>query len=221
MKDIKIILLDDHQIILDGLKTMLSEEKNITICGTYMSGFEALKNVLYYKPDIVITDLMMPDMSGIDFIRNMKSYKLKTKILILSMCNSINVIQNSKTAGADGFITKQNATRMEIMKAINTLLKGKEYFAVDLRPSEEDEKEPENNQHVSDFDNMDVSILTKIEYQVLQLFAEGFSNKDISTKLLINIKTVEKHKSTIKSKLNITSNMDLLKFAIKNNICCV
>jgi len=85
MDIIKVLLVDDHQIILDGVKTMLMNEPNISICGSYMSGIEALENAIKHKPDIIITDIMMPEMSGLEFIKSIKSNNLSSKILILSM----------------------------------------------------------------------------------------------------------------------------------------
>jgi DNA-binding NarL/FixJ family response regulator len=219
MKTIKILLLDDHQIILDGLKTMLSNEKNISICGACISGVDALKNALINKPDIIITDWMMPDMSGLDFINHVKSYDIKTRILILSMCVSSNIIHDAIQAGANGFIMKQNATRDEIMNAINQLIEDKEYFPTEVLYALSTKTKTQYLHHEVSFDNLDISVLSKSEMQVLQLFADGFTNKEISAKLAINIRTIEKHKSNIKVKLNLKSNVDMIKFAIKNNIC--
>jgi len=221
MKTVKILLLDDHQIILDGLKTMLSNEKQFAICDAQLSGIEALKGALIHEPDMIITDMLMPDMSGIDFIRNLKSYNIKSKILILSMCMMPNLIQEAITAGADGYVMKQNATRDEIVKAIEIVMGGKQYFAEEILNMLNDKSKPGNGHHEVSLDNIDISILSKNELQVLQLFADGFSNKEISAKLLMTVKQVEKYKANMMRKLNLKSNVDLIKFAIKNNICYV
>jgi DNA-binding NarL/FixJ family response regulator len=219
MKKLKIILLDDHQIILDGLRTMLSSVENIEICGTFLSGIEALKNALIHQPDVIITDIMMPDMSGSDFIRNAKSYNIKAKILILSMCTTQVIIQETMDAGADGFVMKQNATRDELMKAIHAVTENKRYFNNDASVATGTKAKSENGHQDVSFDNLDISILSKAEMQVLELFADGFSNKEISEKLMMGVRTIEKHKMNVMTKLNLKSNVDLIKFAIKNNIC--
>jgi DNA-binding NarL/FixJ family response regulator len=219
MKNTKLLILDDHQIILDGLRIMLSNDKHIIICGTCLSGIDAIKNALIYKPDVIITDLMMPDMSGLDFIKNVKSYNIKAKILILSMCMSPNVISNAIHAGANGFILKQNATRDEIINAITHVTTGKDYFTSELLTVLNGRPKLINDHSEVSFDNLDISVLSKNELQVLQLFADGFSNNEISQKLLMTIKTIEKHKSNMMIKLNLKSNVDLIKFAIKNNVC--
>lgn len=221
MKTVKILLLDDHQIILDGLRTMLSNEDRLTICGTHISGIEALKNALIYQPDVIITDMMMPDMSGLEFIKHLKSYNISAKILILSMCTSPNVIHEAIHAGANGFIMKQNATRDEIMTAIELVMDGKEYFTEEIKSSLHTKTNGENGHKEVSYDNLDISVLSKNELSVLKLFAEGFTNKEIATKLIMSVKLVEKHKSNIMTKLNLKSNVDLIKFAIKNNICYV
>jgi DNA-binding NarL/FixJ family response regulator len=221
MKTVKILLLDDHQIILDGLKTMLSNEKQFTICGAQLSGMEALKSALIYDPNVIITDMLMPDMSGIDFINNLKSYKVKAKILILSMCMMPHVIQDAIAAGANGYILKQNASRNEIVKAIELVMDDKSYFSEEILTVINEKSKPGNGYHEVSFDNIDISVLSKHEMHVLQLFADGLGNKEISAKLSITTKQVEKFKANIMKKLNLKSNIDLIKFAIKNNICCV
>jgi DNA-binding NarL/FixJ family response regulator len=221
MKTVKILLLDDHQIILDGLKTMLMNDKHLCICDACLSGVEALKSALINHPDIIISDLMMPDMSGLEFIKHVKSYKITSKILILSMCISSDVIQEAVQAGADGFIMKQNASRDELLKAINLLVNNETYFNTEGVTIMSNKSKPEKGYQTVSFDNLDISVLSKSEFQVLELYADGFSNKEISVKLGITIKSVEKHKSSIISKLNLKSYVDLIKFAIKNNMCYI
>lgn len=219
MKNIKIILVDDHQIILDGLMTMLGNDKNISISGAFLSGIDALKNALMNQPDIIITDLMMPDMSGFDFIKNLKSYNIKSKVLILSMRMSSDVITEAIQAGANGFIPKQNATHDEIVKAITLMMNGKDYFNADVLLALNSSPKPKNGYQEVDFENLDISVLTKNEIMILQLFADGYSNKEISLKLNMSVKIIEKNKMNIMAKLNLKSNIDLIKFAIKNNVC--
>jgi two-component system, NarL family, nitrate/nitrite response regulator NarL len=221
MNNIKIILVDDHQIILDGLMNMLKDDKNIIINGAFLSGIDALKNALMNQPDIIITDLMMPDMSGFDFIKNLKSYNIKSKVLILSMRMSADVITETIQAGANGFIPKQNATRDEIIKAITLLMDGMDYFNAEVLIALNSTPKPKNGYLEVNYDNLDISVLTKNETMILQLFADGLSNKEISMKLNMSAKIIEKNKMNIMAKLNLKSNIDLIKFAIKNNVCYI
>jgi DNA-binding NarL/FixJ family response regulator len=221
MNTVKIIVVDDHQIILDGIKTMLSNDDHIEICGAYLTGIEALKNVLMQQPDVIIIDMMMPDLNGLDFIKKLKSYNIKSKILVLTMCMSYNIIYNAMEAGANGFMMKQNTSRVELMKAIDLLIKGEECYTTDNKTLIQCNTKTQNILEDVSFDNLDISVLSKNEMQILQLFADGFANREISQKLKMKVELIEKHKSNIMIKLNLKSNIDLIKFAIKNNVCYV
>ncbi len=218
MDIIKVLLVDDHQIILDGVKTMILNEPNISICGAYISGKEALENAIKHKPDVIITDIMMPDMSGLEFIKNVKSHNLHSKILILSMFLSIDYIQNAAEVGVNGFLMKQNATRDELMTAINLLMDGKNYFNTEVANTIVSGIKSESGDKISGNEKHDLSILSKREIEVLKLFANGYSNKEISDKLFISLRTVETHKTNMISKLNLKSYVDLIKIAIKYNL---
>jgi DNA-binding NarL/FixJ family response regulator len=218
MDIIKVLLVDDHQIILDGVKTMILNEPNVSICGAYVSGKEALENAVKHKPDIIITDIMMPDMNGLEFVKSIKENKIEAKILILSMFLSVDYIQNAVQAGANGFLMKQNATRDELMTAINMLMEGKNYFSAEVANTIVSGIKAEGNEKHSGFERHDLSILSKRELEVLKLFANGHTNKEISDKLFISMRTVETHKSNMIAKLNLKSYVDLIKIAIRNNL---
>jgi DNA-binding NarL/FixJ family response regulator len=217
MEIIKVLLLDDHQIILDGVKTMILNEPNISICGAYVSGKEALENAVKHKPDIIITDIMMPDMSGLEFIKNAKSLNISAKILILSMFLSADYIQNAAQAGANGFLMKQNATRDELMTAINSLMAGKNYFNTEVANTIISGIKADGDKG-SGPEKQDLSILSKRELEVLKLFASGCTNKEISERLFVSTRTIETHKTNMISKLNLRSYVDLIKIAIRNNL---
>jgi len=180
MDIIKVLLVDDHQIILDGVKTMLLNEPDISICGAFLSGAEALESAIKHKPDIIITDIMMPDMNGLEFVKNVKSFNLSAKILILSMFLSVDYIQSAVQAGANGFLMKQNATRDELMTAINSLLEGKNYFNTEVANTIVSGFKPEATDKGIGMEKNDLSILSRREIEVLKLFANGYSNKEIS-----------------------------------------
>jgi DNA-binding NarL/FixJ family response regulator len=218
MDIIKVLLLDDHQIILDGVKTMILNEPNISICGAYVSGSEALENAIKHKPDVIITDIMMPDMSGLEFVKKVKSNNLQAKILILSMFLSADYIQNAAQAGVNGFLMKQNATRDELMTAINLLMEGKNYFNTEVANTIISGIKSDVTDKSAGIEKHDLSILSRREVEVLKLFANGYSNKEISDKLFISLRTVETHKTNMISKLNLRSYVDLIKIAIRNNL---
>jgi len=197
---------------------MLMNEPNISICGSYMSGIEALENAIKHKPDIIITDIMMPEMSGLEFIKSIKSNNLSSKILILSMFLSAEYIHNAVQSGVNGFLMKQNATRDELMTAISLLMEGKNYFNTEVANTIVKGIKSDLANKVSANENHDLSLLSKREIEVLKLFANGYSNKEISDNLYISLRTVETHKSNMIIKLNLKSYVDLIKIAIRNNL---
>jgi DNA-binding NarL/FixJ family response regulator len=221
LKKISILLLDDHLIILDGLKNMLKNEEHFTICGSHVSAIEALKCALINQPDIIITDLMMPEMSGFDFIKTVKSYNIKSKVLVLTMCCFPNIIKEVWAAGAKGFILKQNATYTALKIAIQTLIEGNYYYPADIMDILNSKDNHSNGQNELKRNAPGINILSKSELKVLKLFADGLTYEEMSKSLNMNVKLIEKHKSNIMLKLNFKSNVDLIKFAIKNCICCV
>lgn len=218
MKSIKVLLVDDHQIILDGIRNMLAEEKDIIIIGACLSAKEAFEIVLENTPDIIITDIMMPDMNGIDFVKKLRANNIHTKVLILSMFASADYIQTAVQAGVNGFLMKQNATRNELMTALYNLSENKNYFNSDVASAIITGLKSDINEQGSFIEKKVDDILSKRELQVLKFFAEGYSNKEISEKLFISQRTVETHKTNMITKLNLRSYVDLVKYAIKNNI---
>lgn len=218
MKLIKVLLVDDHQIILDGIRNMLAGEKDIIITDACLSAKDAFEIALKSQPDIIITDIMMPEMNGIDFVKMLRSYNISSKVLVLSMFTSAEYIQTAVQAGVNGFLMKQNATRDELMAAIHNLASGRNYFNSDVANAIITGMKSDINEQGSFIEKKNIEILSKRELQVLKLFAEGFSNKEISEKLFISQRTVETHKTNMITKLNLKSYVDLVKYAIKNNI---
>jgi two-component system response regulator NreC len=161
---------------------------------------------------------MMPEMSGLEFIKSIKSNNLSSKILILSMFLSAEYIHNAVQSGVNGFLMKQNATRDELMTAISLLMEGKNYFNTEVANTIVKGIKSDLANKVSANENHDLSLLSKREIEVLKLFANGYSNKEISDNLYISLRTVETHKSNMIIKLNLKSYVDLIKIAIRNNL---
>lgn len=217
-ESIKTILVDDHQIIRDGLANMLHEAEDIHLCGCAPDYAGALELVRQSNPDVVITDLSLPGKSGIDLIRKIKELFPSVRILVLSMYVSEDYIFNALRAGASGYLPKQDTTKAELFKAVRTLHKGDQYFSdsiaqVITRIYSHSVKKAPAPESISKTHN-----LTSRESEILRLFAEGFSNQEISEKLNISVRTVETHKNNIMQKFNFKSTVDLVKFAIRNNL---
>ncbi len=218
MTNIKIMLVDDHQIVRDGIKSLLESLDNVQIIGEASSAPELLLLLENYKPDIVITDISMPEMSGIELTKiiNTDPKYLGINVLILSMYTSEDFIFNAIKAGAKGYLPK-NISRKELFEAIHTIYKGEEYFSEQISniilksyiKKAKSEDKPEDKKEAA---------LSVRETEILKMVAEGMSNPEIAEKLFISIRTVESHKNHIVQKLELKSTMDLIKFAIKNKI---
>jgi DNA-binding NarL/FixJ family response regulator len=215
LKEAKIILVDDHQLVRDGIKSLISTAKNIEICGEASSASELFNLMDDLKPNLVILDISLPDMSGIEITKKInKDYK-GVNVLILSMHVNEEFVFNAIKAGAKGYLPK-NTTRKEILEAIYTIVKNEEYFSEqisDLILKSYIKKAKQGNKPGEQKET-----LSGRETEILKLVAEGASNKEISEKLFISIRTVESHKNHIMQKLELKSVVDLVKYAIRNNI---
>lgn len=215
---IKTILVDDHQIIRDGLSNMLQEADDILLCGCASDYNRALELVRISDPDVVITDLSLPGKSGIDLIRKIKEVFPAVRILVLSMYVSEDYIFNALKAGAWGYLPKQDTTKAELFKAIRTLNKGEQYFSDTIAQiitrvySHSVKKVPDSESMVK------THTLTTRENEILRLYANGYSNQEISENLNISVRTVETHKNNIMQKYNFRSTVDMVKFAIRNKL---
>ncbi|MCX6286776.1 MAG: response regulator transcription factor [Bacteroidetes bacterium] len=215
---IKVLLVDDHQIIRDGLSNMLREAGDIEVCGGAADITKALEMVKKIKPDVVITDLSMPGKSGIELIRKIHEKHPDIYVLVLSMYVTEDYIFNALKAGAKGYLPKQDTTKAELLKAIRTVARGEEFFSdavaqVISKLYSHSVKSTAKPEAVARKAN-----LTSRETEILRLYTEGLSNMEIADRLNISIRTVETHKNNIMQKYNFKSTVDMVKFAIRNNL---
>ena len=210
---IRLMLVDDHLIVRDGIKSLLSEVERFEIVGEADSGsylFALLKTIV---PDIVLLDINLPDISGIEITKKLKTEYPQINVLILSMYNSEDYIFNAVRAGAKAYLPK-TTNRQELEAAVNAVYRGEEYFSqsisnVILRSFvQQAQGRTERNDKQ----------LTTRETEILRLFAEGMANARIADQLFISVRTVESHKNHIMQKLELKNTVDLIKFAIKNKI---
>ncbi|OFY17905.1 MAG: hypothetical protein A2X02_00560 [Bacteroidetes bacterium GWF2_29_10] len=209
---IKVILVDDHHIFRDGIKAILNSSSNIQVVAetdNYKELTLLLKNGL---PDIIILDISLPEISGLEIAERIKNiYNDKVKILILSMYNSEEFIINAIKAGAKGYLPK-NTNKKELINAIEAIHQNEEFFSPLI-----------SNVMLKSFiskakGEQSKKLLSTRELEIIKLHSLGISNQEIASKLCISVKTVESHKNHIMQKLNIKSTVDIVKFAIKNNI---
>lgn len=216
MDKIKIILVDDHQIVRDGIKSLITDESSIKIIGEATSAQSFFTLLESLSPDIVLLDISLPDISGIEVSKQLNQNYPKIKKLILSMYTSEDFIFNALQAGINGYLPK-NTTRDELVQAISEVQLGKEYFSKSISDTilKSYLKNAKFGKSVSD---NSLCSLTKRERELLVYFAEGMNNPSIAENLSISIRTVETHKTSILRKLELNNTVDLVKFAIKNNI---
>jgi two-component system response regulator NreC len=218
MEKIRLFLVDDHQLVRDGIKALLTGIDDMVIAGEASSGRELLEKIGPADPDVVLMDISLPDQSGIDLTRILAASWPHSRVLILSMYTNEDFIFNALKAGARGYLPK-NTSRHELLDAIYTIHSGQEYLGSSIsriilksyvRQAAEKEKEKDTDdlQH----------LLSAREIEVLKHFSSGMNNKEISEKLGISIRTVESHKNHIVRKLGLKSTVDMVKVAIRNKI---
>lgn len=216
---IKVILVDDHQIVRDGIKALIAGEREIDIIGEASGGSELLDLLKVKEPHVLLMDINMPDISGIDLARTIYSDYPGIRVLMLSMHISEEFIFNAIEAGVKGYLPK-TTTRQELVEAIKSIANGGEYFnntVSDILLKSYIRKTQSGSR---DKDERHIQ-LTKRELEIIKLYAEGMSNQEIADKLFISIRTVESHKNNIMNKLELKSTVDLVKYAIRNNIVSV
>ena len=213
---IKVLLVDDHKIVRDGIRALLSGQEDIHIYDEAGSGSELFRQLNSGLPDIVLMDISLPDISGIELCEKVREQFPLMKVLFLSMYTSEEYIFNAIKAGAQGYLPK-NISQDELLHAIRAVAAGEEYFSESVSNvilksyiKKAQDKEPENLTQSS--------ALSKRELEILRLFAEGNTNPQIAEQLYISTRTVESHKNHIMQKLGLKTAVDLIKFAIKHHI---
>lgn len=211
--NISILLVDDHKILRDGLNVLIGEQKDMSIAGEAENGHIAVRLAQKLKPDIVIMDIAMPELNGIEATKSITENNDKIKILILSMTADKRSIIRALRAGASGYILKTCASK-DLINAIRTIHKGKKFLCQTVRDIVI--QDYINNTYTEE--GCSYNILTQRERQVLQLLAEGKSTKDAAAILHVSTKTIESHRSQLMNKLKTRSIAGLTKLAIREGI---
>jgi len=217
MKSIKVLLVDDHQIVRDGIFALLIKEHDIEIAGEASNGDELFEKLKFIKPDIVILDISMPKMSGIEIAGILNKDYPDIKIIIFSSYTDEESIFKSIRAGAKGFLPK-DSMREDLVEAIHKVHQGFEYLSEKIPNTILMDYINKSNSGEEKYSNTRLGNLTKREREILKLIADGLSYKEIGNELFISVRTVETHKNNILQKLELKSTIDLVKFAIKNDL---
>ena len=209
----RVLLADDHEIVLDGVHAMLEREPEFEVIGKVTDGSQAVRQSRELVPDIVVMDLTMPDMSGIEATRLIVTEQPTVKVLCLSMHADRGFVMAALEAGASGYVLK-DAAKQELLHAICTVMKGQVYLSPGVAGMVVDAARSRDAESgASDF-----ALLTEREREVLQLLAQGETSKQIACRLHLSVKTVGTHRRHIMDKLNINNIAGLTKFAIREGL---
>ena len=208
-----ILIVDDHPFFREGVKSLLAKQSTYRVAGEAGSGEEGLKKAKEIRPDLVIMDIGLPDVSGIDITRSIREILAETRVVILSMHLKIEYITKAFQAGATGYITKESATE-RLLECLESVAKG-EYFMDPSLAHEVVESLMRSEKKELKSADASYASLTRREKQVMCLLAEGLSTTEIAEKLFISRKTVENHRSNILSKLDLHSTVELVRYAAR------
>ncbi len=210
---IRVVLADDHKIMREGLCSLLRNDSHVEIVGVAEDGRSAVQLVREQKPDVVVMDVAMPDLNGIDAARRIKAEMPEVRILALSMHSDKRYISSMLQAGASGYLLKDCAFK-ELVQAIHTVARRQVY----LSPSIAGLVTEDYVRQLTAKDGSPASMLSPKEREVLQLMAEGHSTKQIAGTMNLSVKTIETHRQQIMEKLDIHSVAELTKFAVREGL---
>jgi two-component system, NarL family, response regulator NreC len=216
MAKIRIVLADDHKIIRDGLRALIEKEKGMEVVDEASDGREAVKLAWETRPEIVIMDVNMPDLNGIEATRQITSKFPEIKVIALSMHSDRRFVAEMLKAGASGYLLKDCAFD-ELIHAINVVRSRKVY----LSPGVSGIVVADYVEKLGSSENIAANVLSDREREVLQLITEGVSTKEIAEKLFLSAKTVETHRRQIMSKLNLFTVAELTKYAIREGLTSI
>jgi len=210
---IRIILADDHKIIRDGLRTLIEKEPDMEVVAEAESGRKTVKLAKELSPDLVIMDITMPDMNGIDATRDISKEVSGVKVIALSMHSDRRFVTGMLEAGASGYLLKDCAFD-ELARAVRAVMANQMYLSPKIADIVVDRYIRKS--HTADASAF--SVLTQREREVLQLLSEGMTTKEIAFHLSVSVKTIETHRRNIMEKLNIYNISDLVKYAIREGL---
>jgi DNA-binding NarL/FixJ family response regulator len=206
---IKILLADDHALVRHGFRMILAAQPDMEIAGEAGNGREAVELAQKLKPDVVVMDVAMPELNGIEATRRIIELAPRARVLALSMHKDAVYVREILRAGARGYLLKDSADA-DLIAAVRAVAKGEGY----LSPGVSDAVLSDYRRHVTD----PLDLLTSREREVLQLIAEGKTNKEIATSLSLSVYTVEAHRGRLMEKLNLHSTGELVRFAVRSGL---
>ncbi len=211
MSKIRILIADDHSMVREGLKQLVELEEDIIVVAQAGNGSEAIEKIIEYKPDVVLLDINMPEMNGLEVLSYLSENDIEAKVLILTIHNEVEYLYKAVEIGVKGYVLKDSESDV-LIRAIRSVNEGDTYIQPNMA-SQLFKKM--NNEETASVQN---SRLTKREIEVLKLITEGMLNKEIAHRLCISEKTVKNHVSNIFKKIEVSDRTQAAVFAIKNQI---
>lgn len=200
---IKLFIVDDHYMVIEGIRTLLQNEKDIIWVGHATNAASCMAFLQQQLPDVILMDINLPDKSGIELCKELKSLYPSVKVLGLSTFNQQSFIEKMMSNGASGYVLK-NATGQELMEGITTIVQGKEYLSFDAAIA---------LRHIDKSSN--VPVITRREKEVLELIANGFTNNEIAKQLFLSCTTVDTHRKNLLAKFEAKNIASLIKHAMQ------
>ena len=212
----RILIVDDHQLIIDGIRGFLENNEQYLVVGEANNGVDAIRLAQVLGPDVILMDIEMPEMSGIQACEEIKRLRPQAKIIIISMHNEKQLIKKLVARGADGYLLK-NSEKDEVLAAIEKVLRNKPYFSQEVTLSLLDKSSGEvNNSRQSTA--LTLASLTEREIEILKQVANGLTNKEIGDTLNISHRTVDTHRTNLMKKLKVNNVAGLIKIAFQNGL---
>ena len=208
---IQILIADDHGVVRAGLRALLSAEADLEVIGEAATGEEAVRMAVQEKPDVVLMDVSMPGMEGIEATRRLAEQAPGVRVLLLTVHEDAALLREALRAGAAGYVIKR-AVESELINAIRAAAAGDLYVHPSMTRSLLEEKEPARA------NNGALASLTPREIEVLRLIAEGYTNTQIAELLHLSPRTIETHRANIRAKLELDSRAELVRFAVRNGL---
>jgi DNA-binding NarL/FixJ family response regulator len=215
-KPYKVLVVDDHAVVRQGIRNLLETQPGLEVCCEASNGLEAVDQVKKARPDLVLLDLTMPEMNGLDAARAIREASPQTEVLVLSMHFSEEIAREVLRTGARGYMLKSDANT-ELVTAVQRVRKGEQYFTSCLA-STMAESFAQSKSDGTDDSPIAGTPLTPREVEIVQLLAEGKSNKETAAALGVSTRTIESHRNHIMHKMNFESFSDLVKFAIRKSL---
>ena len=211
MNKIRLAIIDDHAVVLDGLKTMLNAFENLEVVYTSQSGHQLLEHFQSDVPDVLLMDIQMPDINGIDLCKQITKQHPSVKVIAFTSFDDSNYVKQIFRSGAKGYLLK-NSDKHAIVKAVETVMQNEEYMDDTIKKILLQESITGQRRSIFEVP------LTKREKEILKLIADGLSSQEIADKLFISLRTVETHRLNLNQKLDVKNTAGLVKEAIKRGL---